>query len=227
MHYLGRHVRHRDRAEPAHDRGHRRRDEHAACGTALTVASGAILDLGGGTQTVLSLSDSAGVGGGTVQNSGTAAAILTLSGTRGVATTYSGLIGGAGSLGNISLTVSGNGSLQNLSGSNNYTGGTQIAGGILQLGNSAALGTGGLATSGGTLDLNGLRQPHGFQSLSGAGGVVTNNATNTTSTLSIAQSVATAYGGSLRNGAGTLALLFNGASGGAITLTGSSNYSGG
>ena len=95
--------------------------------TALTLASGGILDLGGGTQTLLSLSDSAG-SGGTVQNSGTATSLLTLSGTTGVATTYSGLIGGTGSLGNLSLTVSGNGSLQNLSGSNNYTGGTRVAG---------------------------------------------------------------------------------------------------
>ena len=194
--------------------------------TALTVVTGATLDLNGGTQTVLSLSDSAGVGGGTVQNSGTATSLLTLSGTTGVATTYSGLIGGTGGLGNLSLTVSGNGSLQNLSGSNNYTGGTRIAGGTLQLGNAAALGSGGVTANAGVLDLNGLPSVT-VPSLSGSHGVVTTSASNTLSTLSIVQSTATNFGGSFQDGAGQFALVFNGSNGGAITLAGSSNYSGG
>ena len=42
-----------------------------------------------------------------------------------------------------------------LASANAYSGGTTIANGTLQLGNSAALGTGNLAANGGTLDMDG------------------------------------------------------------------------
>ena len=73
----------------------------------------------------------------------------------GGGSTFSGLIAGGGTLGNLGVVMAGNG-LQNLAGSNNYTGGTQVSGGTLQLGNAAALGTGALAANGGVFDLAGL-----------------------------------------------------------------------
>ncbi len=189
--------------------------------TQLTVASGATFDLGGGAQTLASLSDAAPGQGGAVLNSNSAAtSILTLSATGG-ATTFSGLIAGGGTLGNLSLVMSGSG-LQNLAGSNNYTGGTQITGGTLQLGNANSLGTGALAANGGVFDLAGLSVT--LPSFSGASGAVTNSVLATTSTLTISQSGLTAFGGSLQNGAGLLSLAF---SGGTLKLSGTNTYSGG
>ncbi len=92
--------------------------------TPLSVASGATFDLGGGTQQLASLSDATPGLGGSIQNSGSTAAVLTLSSTGG-STTFSGLIAGGGSLGSINLIVEGAG-LQNLAGTNTYTGGTTI-----------------------------------------------------------------------------------------------------
>ena len=191
--------------------------------TPVVLASGATLDLGGGTQTVASLSDATPGLGGTVQNSGATMAILTLSPPSG-STTFSGLIGGPGSLGNISLIMAGGG-LQNLAGSNNYTGGTQVSGGTLQLGNAAALGTGALAANGGVFDLAGLSTT--VPSFSGASGVVTNSVLATTSTLTVSQTGSTVFGGGLQNGAGLLALAFSGGNGGLLQLSGVNNYSGG
>ena len=108
--------------------------------TALTVAALATFDLGGGTQTVASLSDATPGNGGTVQNSGVPVAILTLSAAGG-STTFSGLIGGNGNQGNLSVVVAGAG-LQNLAGSNNYTGGAQVSRGTLQLGERQRIGHG-------------------------------------------------------------------------------------
>ncbi len=113
--------------------------------TALTLASGATLDLDGNSQTLVSLSDLTPGQGGTIQNSG-GAGTLTLS-TTGGSTTFSGLITGG-----ISLIMSGSG-YQTLAGVNTYTGSTSITGGTLQVGNGA---TGSLATSGITLSNGGV-----------------------------------------------------------------------
>ena len=109
--------------------------------TPLTVVSGATFDLGGGTQTVASLSNPAATPGlaGTVLNSGSSTSILTLAGTGG-STTFSGLIAGGGSLGNLSLIMAGPG-CRTWPACNTYTGGTQVTGGTLQLGNASAFGT--------------------------------------------------------------------------------------
>ena len=167
--------------------------------TPVVLASGATLDLGGGTQTVGSLSDATAGLGGTIQNSAATMAILSVSPSGG-STTFSGLIGGTGSLGNMSLIVAGAG-LQNLAGSNNYTGGTQITGGTLQLGNVNALGTGAVAANGGVLDLAG--QSVTVPSFSGASGTVTTSVPQPV-TLTAARSGTTFFGGTLQNGAGTL-----------------------
>ena len=142
-------------------------------GSPVQIATaGAVLDLGSGTQQVASLADypAPGSSSGTVLNSSTAASILTLSATGG-STTFSGAIAGGGTLGTISLLVSGSGT-QVLAGANTYTGATTISGGSLLLGSGGSLGptpvsvsasgtfgtalaaSGGTASLGGTLNLN-------------------------------------------------------------------------
>ena len=61
-----------------------------------------------------------------------------------------------------------------LAAANNYSGETTVAAGVLQLGNTAALGSGGLAVNGGSLDMNDLSVT--VPSFSGAGGIVTTSA---------------------------------------------------
>ncbi len=96
--------------------------------SALSIASGAALDLFGGQQTVASLSDSNG-GGGSVINSGAAAATLTLN-PAGGSTTFSGVIGGG--VGTINLIKDGSGT-QILTGPNTYTGDTTVEDGTLSI----------------------------------------------------------------------------------------------
>ena len=127
-------------------------------------------------------------------------------------------------MGNLGVVMAGTG-LQNLAGTNTYTGGTQVSGGTLQLGNAAALGTGALAANGGVFDLAGLSTT--VPSFSGASGVVTNSVLATTSTLTVSQTGSTVFGGGLQNGAGLLALAFSGGNGGLLQLSGVNNYSGG
>jgi autotransporter-associated beta strand protein len=106
--------------------------------TALSIAGGAVLDLGGGSQQVGSLSDYAPGAGGSIINSNTgAASVLTLSSTGG-STTFSGMILGSSTLGTISLSISGRGT-QVLSGSNSYSGGTMVSSGTLLVTNADAL----------------------------------------------------------------------------------------
>ncbi len=109
-----------------------------------------------------------------------------------------------------------------LGASNGYSGGTSINNSVLQLGNSAALGTGALAANGGTLDLAGYSVT--VLSFSGAAGVVTNSAGSSSGTLTVYQSSATGFGGSISDGAGQVALAL---SAGTLTLTGTNTYSGG
>jgi autotransporter-associated beta strand protein len=124
--------------------------------TALSIAAGSTLDLNGSTQQVASLSDYASGTSGSIINSSTAASVLTLSATGGT-TKFSGLIEGGGTLGTISLAMSGSGTqvlagsllgpgslavnsgTMILSGSNTYSGGTTINAGTLILASNAAL----------------------------------------------------------------------------------------
>jgi fibronectin-binding autotransporter adhesin len=117
-----------------------------------------------------------------------------------------------------------------LGGANTYTGGTTVSGGTLQLGNNAALGapTGPLTVNGSTLDLNGNGSTIGavtVGALSGnSGGLITNNG-SFGSILTVSQSTATTYSGSIANGASTVGLALTGR--GTLVLTGSNTYSGG
>ena len=104
--------------------------------TPLTIAANSTLDLNGGTQQVASLSDSSLGSGGSIINSNSAASVLTLSPTGG-SSTFSGAIAGGGTLGTISLVMSGSGT-QVLAGSNTYTGPTTVNRGSLVVNGSLA-----------------------------------------------------------------------------------------
>ena len=108
----------------------------------VDVQSGGTFDLAGRNETLGALQ-----GGGTVTNSGASAATLGVAG--GEDGVFSGTLqDGAGGL---ALAKSGGGKLT-LSGTNNYTGATTLAGGTLALGSAGALSAGTTLTfSGGTL----------------------------------------------------------------------------
>jgi len=133
------------------------------------------------------------------------------------------------------LTKSNGGTLV-LGGSNAYTGGTNITGGTVQLagaddrlptGGAVTLQNGNSASAAGGLDLHGFNQTISALGSSTAGsgaflGSVTNSASSTTSTLSVAGS--STFGGTLKDGAGRLALTKS--TGGTLVLTGTHTYSG-
>ena len=156
--------------------------------------------------------------GGAITNSGTGGSLLNVN-QAGATTTFSGTI--ADGAGPVAFQLTGNGEL-NLAAANAYSGGTRIAGGTLQLGNASALGFGGLAANAGVIDLAGLSVT--VPSFSGAAGLVTDSVPASTSVLTVSQTGATTFGGSLQDGLGQLSLALGG---GALNLSGTSSYSGG
>ena len=131
-------------------------------GGALTVNAGT-LDLAGNSPTVGALAGA----GGVISNSTGAA---TLGVNTAASTTFGGTIAdGAGTTG---LVKNGSGTLALANAANNYSGGTTVSGGVLQLGSAAALGStlGNLTVNAGTLDLAGNSPTVG--ALSGASGVI-------------------------------------------------------
>ncbi|MGA2253351.1 MAG: autotransporter-associated beta strand repeat-containing protein [Thermoguttaceae bacterium] len=159
--------------------------------TALSIARGGTFDLAGGDQQVASLSDYAPGSGGSVINSNTAAAsVLTLSPSGG-SSTFSGAILGGGTLGAISLVMSGSGTqvltgLMTgpgslavdsgeliLSGSDSYTGGTTVNAGTLVAAYAYALpdGTSLTVGAGGTFIFDPSQSASAVAVLPGAVGV--------------------------------------------------------
>ena len=125
--------------------------------TALRIAAGATLDLGGVNQQVASLSDQTPGNGGSVVNSGTASAVLTL--VPRAVRRPSAARSRRGTLGTIGLVMSGSGR-QVLSGSNTYNGPTTVGQGKLVVDgwlthSAVAVNSGG--TLGGTGYLSTLR----------------------------------------------------------------------
>ena len=144
-------------------------------------------------------------------------------------------VGGAISLGSGALTVNSvtnGGAAQSpaaaviLNAANSYTGGTVVTNfAILQLGNAGALGSGGLtlyANSKVNLNTYGVS----VASLAGtAGSVITDLGAAGTTTLTVNQSAATTFAGSITNGpTRTVALTKQGA--GTLSLSGNSTYTG-
>ena len=122
-------------------------------GSPLQLASGAYVDLNGTNQAIASLSNYSG-SGGTVTNSGSYAATLTLAPASG-STTFSGSIQDGN--GGLSLVMSGPGT-QVLAGSelNTYSGATTVNGGTLRAGAADALSPNSAVTvNSGTLDVTG------------------------------------------------------------------------
>ena len=170
------------------------------------------LNLNGLSPTVGALS-----GNGTVTNSSTTTAVLTVAGTG----TFSGVIQNGASTELTGLAVASG--AETLSGANTYTGPTSVAGGTLRLGaNSALPGTSSVTVSaGGTFDLNGFNQT--ILNVYGTGTITNNSAAASTSTLTI--NSGGLFGGAIQNGGATMvtALTVNG---GTLILAGDNTYTG-
>jgi fibronectin-binding autotransporter adhesin len=166
------------------------------------VASGATLDLAGFNNRIGGLNGAGAVTLG--------AGMLTL-GTGNTSGSFSGIISGAGG-----VTMTGTGT-QVLSGTNSYTGGTNVNGGILRAGSTAAFGAGPVTVAtGSTLDLAGFNNAIGV--LSGSGNVTLGSAALTLGGTSSSSAFAGIISGTgIVNHTGT----------GTLTLSGTNTYSGG
>jgi len=124
------------------------------------------------------------------------------------------------------LTKAGSGTL--VLGTSNYSGGTSLIAGTIQLAGAGTLGStsGSLVVNSGTLDLNGTNQTVG--ALIGTGGTVLNNASSTASTLTVGMGGGSGtYAGVIAdNSSGTGKLSLTKAGAGTETLTGINSYSG-
>ena len=179
----------------------------------LANTTGTVLDLGGSSETVGSLSGG-GTLGGNITLGAVGAAALTVGDSN--TTSYSGVISGAGG-----LTKQGSGTLT-LTNSNTYGGTTTINGGTLLLSGGSALADNGavvLANAAGVvLDLNGTSETIG--SLSGGGplgGTVALGAAN----LTVGNETSTSFGGIIN---GTGGLIKQGS--GMLTLANTNTYTG-
>ncbi|NDC63314.1 MAG: hypothetical protein EBZ59_04845 [Planctomycetia bacterium] len=166
---------------------------------------------------------------GTIQLTGGTIASGTLTSTGTFFDVQNGAISSVlrGSIGTLGLVKSTSGTVT-LSGVNAYTGTNSIVGGVLQLGNASALGAASNSLSigsSGTLNLGGVSPTVGL--LTGtAGSLITTTAVPGTATLTVNSSGSSAYGGAISdNLPGVVGLAFTG--GGLMTLSGTSDYSGG
>ncbi len=182
----------------------------------ITAFAGGTLDLGGNAQTT---SGTVSFQGGTVQN-GTLTSTAVFTATSGTVT--------ANLAGPAALNMSGGGTLVVGGPGSTFTGGTNISGGILQLGSANALPNGGSITvySGGTFDLGGVSQStSGVVSVQG--GVIQDGTLNVTGAAidgesgSITANVTGSAGLHMSTSAGMLTL------GGSNTYTGNTTVNGG
>ena len=181
----------------------------------VSIAGTGILDMTPAASTLQSIGSLSGVG--TVKLGTTQLTINTISNS-----VYGGVITNAGS-----IIVAGPQTLQLSGASNNYTGGTAITGGTLQLGIAGALPpSGNLAinsiNSTATFDLNSFPQTIGL--LSGNGNITTGSAAGILTVL-IPSGQSSTYSG-VMSGSGFL-IVGNGAALGTLILTGPNTYTGG
>jgi len=174
--------------------------------SAVSVAVGGTLDLGGYNEMVSSLA-----GAGNVTNSGGADAVLT-TGAGNTSTIFSGNITN-GLTNSVGLAKLGSGTLT-LSGDNTYTGATNLDAGTLDLGSSNAMGTGALIFGGGTLQYSPGNNNDYSGQFSSASGQLYNIDTN-------GQNVT--FADQLNSTGGVLTKTGNGT----LTLTNANSYSGG
>jgi fibronectin-binding autotransporter adhesin len=186
--------------------------------TAVTVASGKTYNVNA-TDTIGSLA-----GAGTVQTSGT---VTLTSGGDNTSTIFSGVI--QNGTGTLSLTKSGSGTLT-LSGTNTYTGGTNVNAGTLILDHTSTgtvlADTGAVIVNGGTLQLNDTTETVGTVTLTSGSitvGTAGNALTGTSYTLN-PSSGDHSISAVLAGGA-SVALTKSGA--GTVTLSGTNTYTGG
>ncbi|HEV2969686.1 MAG TPA: autotransporter-associated beta strand repeat-containing protein, partial [Pirellulales bacterium] len=173
-----------------------------------TILSGLLQIGAGGT------SGSFGAAAGTVNNNG--AVVFNLSSSLSVPNVITGLG---------TLTQAGGG-IVTLTGTNTYTGTTNINAGTLQYGTGdpAALNTGKVAFGGAAvLDING--NSVSLASISGTTGTIDNVSAGGTATVTINNGSTNTFGGTIQNTTGTVALVKSG--GGQLVLSGTNTYSGG
>lgn len=172
--------------------------------TPTVVVNGGTLDLAGNALTLTSLSGSSAAGSITSSVAGA----LTLTANSPGSSTYAGGINNG--LATIALTKIGTGTLA-LTGSSNYTGGTQINAGVLSVGNTGALGTSGsIAFGGGTLQYASGNAVDYSSRILGSGSAVQVDMNGQTVTFASAINTSNT-GGFTRTGAGLLTLSGTGA----------------
>ena len=124
------------------------------------------------------------------------------------------------------LLVNGAGVLL-LGGANSGSWGTDLESGTVQLALGTTLGAGSLIVNGGELDAGGnnITVAALAGAPSGSGGVITNNDSGTTSTLTVTQNINSAFSGEIEDGNGIVCVVMAGP--GALVLPGSNAFSGG
>ena len=190
-----------------------------ALGSGGLIVNGGSLDLSGNTVSVPSFG-SGFSNAGVVTNNGAFSAVFTVNQSTGTA--YHGQINDGQST--VALVKTGSGTIA-LLGADNYSGGTTLQSGGINVGNVNALGNGGLTVNGGTLDLGGY-SPVSVSSLSGTGGLIANsNGASKLSIFTVNQSSNTAYSGQISDGTYGITLVKQGS--GMLTLSGNNTYSNG
>ena len=193
------------------------------------------LNLNGNSVVIASLaSNPTTPGAPIVQNTNATPATLTVGNAANASGTFAGTISDGAGGGALSLIKAGLGVL-NLAGSDGYSGGTTIAAGTLQLGNSAALGTAAnsalvfAANSTGVLALNGNSITLTDLSTNAAVGtpvIQSGSSTAGTDILTVTTANSDTFGGVLQDGGQGRLLGLTMSGSGTLTLTGNNTYSG-
>jgi autotransporter-associated beta strand protein len=206
-----------------------------ALGSSSALTNGAALIFGnsfnGTNNTLFSLSGyNATVGSvtgstnATLQNGAAGSSTLTVALNNTNATFGGNMNNGTGTL---SLIVSGTGT-QTLSGSNNFTGGTALNGGVLNLANTNAISSSTVSLNGGSLTFDSAVTGNSFTlgGIIGSGNLGMTNTTNGAISLSVGNNNASStYSGNLSDSGLGSSLIKVGT--GTLTLSGSNNYAGG